>query len=83
MLVRLVLVPGVLVFMLLRATCVAVFMRVRVLVRMAVFRVSMLVLMVMLVSVFVFHELPPSSRIRRSERPRGVNAFRPGIFIAQ
>jgi hypothetical protein len=71
MLVRVVLVPGVLVFMLLWATCVVVFVRVRVLVRMAVFRVSMRVLMVMLVSVlvFVFHELSPSSRIRRSERP--------------
>ncbi len=50
MLVRLVLVPGVIVFMLLRATCVVVLVR---------------------VFVFVFHELPPSSRIRRSQHPRG------------
>ena len=54
-----------------------------VLVRMTVFRFSMLMLVVMFVSVFVFvfHELPPSVKDTPKRASRGVNAFRPEIFI--
>jgi hypothetical protein len=82
--VRLAFMSGVLMFMLVWSTCVVVFMRVSVLMRMTVFDVSMLMLMVMLVRMFVivFHWTSLVSQVYAQEGVRAEDAFRSAEYPA-